>query len=875
MTNVNNTQRPGQVTAAQQVQQSAIKPKTTLDPSQVYDAAFEQMGAVQSDNPDPLLLKQTAPDEALGMFRGLANTYLKGVSAGGDIANEFQTTLPQVPLSEMRAQLLFGSAVRDNRGTAIGVSLDKASDALVNMQADQLHTRAELQQTTAGAWALGPGSPLLKQLMPFVQQALKQRQGNSNHGPASVTSNAEAAQTASGGATSPAAASSAQTIFSSPKAMQLMSAIADGPGGQIQFAGQDIDSIVEGILFLCASDQETDLRAQMQTMSANIQKKKAQRELIKAQQELQTKANTELQQEYQQLSAAGDVGCTFADYAAARGLAIVQPQAGINAAGENVVIPGSVQLPDPSWVTDPKAIPVNLRPKGDPNSPDTIAQTYGLPPELVQELQNYWDSQNEPGDFSTFVAKLGAKPATSQEDAQANIAAIQAHLTGKNIPGDDPAQDKSLLTDTYSLNADTADAVIAAYQAAYGSGDTKDDFSTWVKDNMPGLKQAGQGDDPAAVASNNNIDAQLYVDTDFDSTAQDAIGTEVQKYRVNLGDPNNAKAMAALYKAYIASGSTGGFDAFLTNACAPGTLNPDTSIDDDAANDALVQAAAAPYLAPPSTTPDDPVADAQWMQSNYSLDNPAPVVAAYQAAVAAGKTSSDFKTWVKGALPGLETADPNNEDDTARSDNDGYVQLMQATGFDPKGVAAINSVETMYGLDSRDYGDIANLYKAFVAGGGTDATQFEAFLKSKVAPGTLTANSGSSDNTDNDALIHAAAVAAGNQPDPQPAFSYGDGSGERKKLLSVLATAQGNYKAIPFDGSQSVPQGMQLTAYAALQNNVDNAKGDLDTMNDETQLDQMKMQEYMENRSKCYEAISNIMKAVASTADGIVANLKE
>jgi hypothetical protein len=54
----------------------------------------------------------------------------------------------------------------------------------------------------------------------------------------------------------------------------------------------------------------------------------------------------------------------------------------------------------------------------------------------------------------------------------------------------------------------------------------------------------------------------------------------------------------------------------------------------------------------------------------------------------------------------------------------------------------------------------------------------------------------------------------------------------------------------------------------------DSAKGDLDSMNEMSEMSSMRLQMAMDRRSKFVEALSNIMKKIDSTQETIVQNLK-
>jgi hypothetical protein len=62
-----------------------------------------------------------------------------------------------------------------------------------------------------------------------------------------------------------------------------------------------------------------------------------------------------------------------------------------------------------------------------------------------------------------------------------------------------------------------------------------------------------------------------------------------------------------------------------------------------------------------------------------------------------------------------------------------------------------------------------------------------------------------------------------------------------------------------------------LVGTAALQEGLEEK---LDTMSDMGELDQLRLQQYMERRAKFYETLSNILKKIADTQQSIIQNLK-
>lgn len=55
---------------------------------------------------------------------------------------------------------------------------------------------------------------------------------------------------------------------------------------------------------------------------------------------------------------------------------------------------------------------------------------------------------------------------------------------------------------------------------------------------------------------------------------------------------------------------------------------------------------------------------------------------------------------------------------------------------------------------------------------------------------------------------------------------------------------------------------------------ISGGNGGLDKLGDQSQIDQMNMQQYMERKSKTFGMLSNAMKKMSSTGDSITKNLK-
>lgn len=87
----------------------------------------------------------------------------------------------------------------------------------------------------------------------------------------------------------------------------------------------------------------------------------------------------------------------------------------------------------------------------------------------------------------------------------------------------------------------------------------------------------------------------------------------------------------------------------------------------------------------------------------------------------------------------------------------------------------------------------------------------------------------------------------------------------------AVAKLSGSSPAASFGVGPEIAHGQRLTAF---DDAASTAKADLDTISDETQLEQMRLQQYLERRSKAYETLSNALKKLASTSQGLIENLK-
>lgn len=90
---------------------------------------------------------------------------------------------------------------------------------------------------------------------------------------------------------------------------------------------------------------------------------------------------------------------------------------------------------------------------------------------------------------------------------------------------------------------------------------------------------------------------------------------------------------------------------------------------------------------------------------------------------------------------------------------------------------------------------------------------------------------------------------------------------------TAAAQALGSSKP-PKDFIVAAPETQAGQTMDVFETAVSGAKNDLDSLNDISTQKQMRLQMLMESRSKAYETLSNVMKASASTAQGLVDNLK-
>lgn len=76
-----------------------------------------------------------------------------------------------------------------------------------------------------------------------------------------------------------------------------------------------------------------------------------------------------------------------------------------------------------------------------------------------------------------------------------------------------------------------------------------------------------------------------------------------------------------------------------------------------------------------------------------------------------------------------------------------------------------------------------------------------------------------------------------------------------------------------FTGTQRSPAGMRQGGLGDLDRLAEEVQGKVDSLGDISQMNSMRLQMFMDRRSKIYETLSNVMKKIADTSSGIIRNI--
>jgi hypothetical protein len=119
-------------------------------------------------------------------------------------------------------------------------------------------------------------------------------------------------------------------------------------------------------------------------------------------------------------------------------------------------------------------------------------------------------------------------------------------------------------------------------------------------------------------------------------------------------------------------------------------------------------------------------------------------------------------------------------------------------------------------------------------------------------------------NIYNDRMASAAQQPVGPLPD-----------GQAKKFEAVKDSAF-REDLVTNNGGVATPHVMGLddVTKAKFDSAIDNAKSDLDSMSDKDETESLRLQMAMDRVSKLMSTLSNVLKKVSDTAEGITANLK-
>ena len=648
--------------------------------------------------------------------------------------------------------------------------------------------------------------------------------------------------------------------------------------------GMDIDAMVEAVMFECGKDTEDDTRSFLKEMQASQKKKQALNALKQQYTAASAKLNQNLQTEFADQQAQGNLGegVTFDDYKQWRQVTWAAPTQNAD---------GSWTLPEPDTADPhPPALPLSLamdKPGSEGATAAAAAATaiatrraapaaaasnpqllYGLPAAFEKAAHDYWSglrSDEKAGGYSEWLGQIaGLKPVSSIDDIAANEKAINDFVTTQSA--EDVSQQSGasaavaaqvkVVTDAGTTLAadlkgafaavpspcdDTSKAaadIVAAYQPRAAALLAQVQQMMGTLSGPPAL-YISDADRAAMNATIATLKSALGPQTLTQKTLIENPDFVAWKGELESGDPKRVLAAAAKMPGpfpFIVSSEPRSFDGVAGTALG-GTLDSlTTAINKNADNPAGThllgttenyQALPDPSAVTRAIAPEDVVTHSQMvtqLKANVAklLADPASCLTAAQ----------------RQALSDFQTANANVTDDA-------FLGAAQALATD---------------RNFRDSLGTQPLHDALLGASATD----------RVADHLSNALLG-------DALVQAPTaeetrlVNAGIIDDPLLITQARTQALATQKLVDKKADVQTAYLANPQRAKAGYEGVGGTDGFAADEEKVTNQ---IDALSDLNSVQQLKLQTMMENRSKFYETLSNIMKTISSTADGIVSNIK-
>lgn len=667
--------------------------------------------------------------------------------------------------------------------------------------------------------------------------------------------------------------------------------MGDGPVSIPSMVGGDIDAMVQWILMQCTNEEDAELTDQMHTMQNNLNQKKAERQKISQMEQAKTNIDDQLHKEFYAMQGAGQIGpdVKYEDYAAYRqinaGTGEITPTGELHYPSP-VLSPLSSQMPLPDALAlGPAALAA--KPGAGSITPGTGEQ-YGLDDDTFNTLNMQFQvsaEAKEPGmNFNMWLSKNGIKPTTTLPGIENNLTKAQALLGSKAIATSatgnaSPALQKEIADYThYEMISKLTDAGadmgkmkehLAAQltkDAANLSPEDKANFQAWQTGTGPdGAPFVLAGPDkvpitnlPDTLAKLNTFASQLSgvigaikqacgdynADTSgnsrgdyfIDSISFDKNGPVVQwHYDHKGGGTDRHTADCSGNGAFFIHGkdSSGVFGGIVGGVIGMAALGGPFG--------AAVGAGAGYLIGHDSTNRMTagmpPIGDDPGMQALFS------------------QASDDLaKAGVPGDGAGIDAKKfaSSIADDVDQLSTGGSLDVPGFTPDDPtKGPQP--PAQDVIDAATKAVGDRLAALKALdppldklphnTRGQVTDISSIDPTLaKTLIADGIIVMGTADPDS--------AAAMSAAEKID---------------QALGHYGTGDSQDPAMQYNQSISINQ---------LGTMIDTEKGNLDSLGDLSEINQMRLQSMMDQRSKLIEMMSNIMKKASTTDDTLTQNLK-
>ncbi len=659
--------------------------------------------------------------------------------------------------------------------------------------------------------------------------------------------------------------------------------------------GMTVDELVEAVMFEAGQQTDSETRDFVAQMQVTLQKKQALNDLKSQYATAQNALTEKMQDEYNTMVTAGTINPQtepFTSYQTWRQVSWSDPTQ--NADGSYTLATPSLAAPSPPavplWMSQG---PANSSLNGPAPITSTIdtntigAGAFGLPDSVYSALSAIFTQLHAAGATTQttvdgwLTADVQLKsPPQSSTDALANLNAVTPYLTGtmNTMLGSATKANAAGSTAFANLFLPTISTALGDINGVVDSIFTVDmvvnetagfaGFAQMINSGQSGLDIAaanGTAAQTADVTAINNLAAQLspsniyYLSPDDRKTLQDKLQAIVdacaplsrtqttiswnQAYLDWLNDPNhkNPAPPETVSKTSTAmlTPDTAGLKTAATNLL--------TLLNNYPPPANLQQLYGAPGLVaelPPDTT---------------AITN---AVSAAQSDMTGPFSAHAQVVKLQANITAMLNASPSLLTPQQKTDLQTFVTAQNTTPPPPDSAYLTAAMQLFATADFRDAAQVDPLKTAIL--GGDPATDVTAdHLSNRLLGATLV----QPESADEASLVSTGAV-----DDPallakmQQQTVAADVQSDKNAAISAAYAANPNQTAQPGDNSCGL-----IAAFNNAESDVGNQIDSLDSM---SSIQQAQLQMQMDNRSKFYETLSNILKTVSDSANNIIANIK-